>query len=367
MRQTFRQWALARPLAAGEQLTPGHFARRELPMPDIAAGEALVRVRLINVHSRTRQRILAGDTRLGETDPSNYACAQVIRSRDPAFREGDVIACQAGWQDHAIVRSGDSAIGYGPITAAARALNGTNSQWTYAFRPALAERWPADVLMDVFGTSGMTAWFGLRECGPVGPSDHVLVGGASGSVGALFSQLARNAGARVIGLAGGADRCEWVTASLGIADCLDYRAADFAARLAAAFPEGIDLFSDGIGGDLTALAIARMNPGARLFSYGSSAAFYGAGAVAGRTLRERFGVTAALEPAIAQNGIRVACWIVDQFYGERRAAEDALAALLEEGSLQPVNTLVRGFDRLPGAIANLYARPRQGKLQISFE
>src|SRR5690348_7979685 len=92
----------------------------------------------------------------------------------------------------------------------------------YVFRPSLTARRSTDILMDVFGTSGMTAWFGMRQCGPIRPSETLVVAGVTGSVGSLAAQLARMAGARVIGLAGSAAKCAWARNMLGIADCIGY-------------------------------------------------------------------------------------------------------------------------------------------------
>jgi NADPH-dependent curcumin reductase CurA len=223
-----RVWVYAQPLDG--ELSVENFALRECAMPEPKDGETLVRVKLINLHSATRNRMLGGSTKLGETDLSNYACAQELRSRDPVFREGDLIACQAGWQDHEIIRSDDAAIGYPAPSAAVQALNRTRSQWTYVFRPEMAAAWSPAVLMDVFGTSGMTAWFGLRQCGPVTPTDVVAVGGTTGSVGAIIAQLAKAAGAHVIGFARD-DRCRWVVDTLGLDHCLDYAAADLDERI----------------------------------------------------------------------------------------------------------------------------------------
>lgn len=345
-------------------------------MPDLADGEALVRVNLINIHSATRSRMANGMTKLGDTDKTNYAFCEVIASRDPAFHVGDRIACQAGWQDHQVVRSADPSIGYGPISDGAKALNHTNSQWTYVFRPQIVAEWPSDVIMEMFGTSGMTAYFGMRECGPLGAGTDVAVAGASGSVGAIAAQLARAAGSRVIGFAGGGDRCRWVVETLKIDDCLDYRAPDFAERLAAAFPNGIDVYSDGIGGPLTETVVKQMKRGGRLFAYGGAAAFYAEKVTSEQSmtspqqkkmsLRQAFGITDAIEAMLQEKDIRAECWIVDQFYHERLKAEDDLADLMRRGVIKPVNHVVAGFDNLPTAIAGLYESPRAGKLQVLF-
>ena len=226
--------------------------------------------------------------------------------------------------------------------------------------------------MDVFGTSGMTAYFGLRECGPLMPRDRVLVAGASGAVGSIAAQLAKKAGCHVVGLAGGADRCRWVKETLRIDACLDYRAADFPQQLRTAFPDGVDVFSDGVGGDLTLRVAALMNRDSRLLAYGTSAAYYAEEAAAQpapiaprRSLREQF-VNPAAEAMIAAKNIKVEAWIVHDFYHERITAENDLSRLLLTGALRPVHNIVESFEDLPNAVVGLYGAPRAGKLQVRF-
>src|SRR5437879_13704805 len=204
-------------------LGPEQFELREGPIPELTRGRALVRVKLLNIHSGTRARMANGMTKLGDTDRSNYACAEVVQSRDQTFREGDVVACQAGWQDYQIVSSEEASVGYGPASELVKALNGTNSQWNYVFRPAMVKMWPPEVLMEMFGTSGMTAYFGMRECGPLMPRDCVAVAGTTGSVGSIAAQLARIAGCYVVGFGGGPDRCQWVLDTLVMHEWIDYR------------------------------------------------------------------------------------------------------------------------------------------------
>ncbi|MDB5479581.1 MAG: hypothetical protein JWO83_634 [Caulobacteraceae bacterium] len=366
---TLRRWVYARPIE-DDTLRLEQFALVEAAVPELSDGEALVRVKLVNIHSSTRARMARGLTALGETDFSNYACAQVIASRDPAFREGDVIACQAGWQDYQVIRGQDGPVHYAPPQELVKALNGTNSQWCYVFRPAMVKMWPAEVLMEMFGTSGMTAYFGLRECGPIVPRDRVAVAGATGSVGSIAAQLAKIAGAYVVGFAGGAERCRWVVETLGLDACLDYRADDFEEQLKAAFPAGVDVFSDGIGGVLTETVTREMNRGGRLFAYGSAAAFYAerldAGPGARPTLRRAFGLTDGIEARLKERNIKSEAWIVDAFYHERLKAEDDLSRQLISGALKPINTVAEGFESLPQAIVDLYQKGRSGKLQVRF-
>jgi NADPH-dependent curcumin reductase CurA len=368
MPRNYRQWIFLKPMV-NDALGLEQFELRELPIPELEQGKALVRVKLVNIHSGTRSRMASGMTKLGDTDRSNYACAEVIRSRDETFKEGDVIACQAGWQDYQIISSNDRSVGYGPPSELVKALNGTNSQWNYVFRPAMVKMWPPEVLMEMFGTSGMTAYFGMRECGPLISKDSVAVAGATGSVGSIAAQLAKIAGSYVVGFGGG-DRCNWVLETLGIDKCIDYKAKDFEEQLKTAFPTGIDVYSDGIGGALTETVIGIMNQNSRLFSYGGAAAYYADKLDVPQQrppLRRAFGISENVENILKQRNIKSEAWIVDKFYHERLKAEDDLSGLLRSGALKPISNVVDGFDKLPHAVVDLYRTARSGKLQVRFE
>ena len=168
MPKTTRQWIYGKPLENGK-LGPQQFELREVTLPQLQDGDALVRVKLVNIHSNTRMRMATRAIPLGETDAANYACAEVIEPRTAMFHEGDVIACQTGWQEYQVISTEAGAVGHGIASELTKTLNGTNSPWTYKFRPAMVKMWPAEVLMEMFGTSGMTAYFGVRECGPLMP------------------------------------------------------------------------------------------------------------------------------------------------------------------------------------------------------
>jgi NADPH-dependent curcumin reductase CurA len=294
-----------------------------------------------------------------------------VQSRDAAFTVGDVVACQAGWQEYQVIRASDPPVGFNEPSELVKAMNGTCSPWTYVFRPALARQWSPSILMEIFGTSGMTAWFGLREYGPIMPRDTVAVAATTGSVGSIVAQLAKVAGARVIGFAGGPERCRWVVDTLRIDGCIDYLSPQLEDELAVAFPEGIDVYSDGVGGELTGRIVARMNRHGRLFSYGSAAASYasnpGPAPAVRATMRETFGITEPVERLLRERHIKSGEWTVDSFYHEREQAENDLSRLLSMQRIRPHARVTRGFDNLPSAIADLYRLPRAGKLQVSLE
>jgi NADPH-dependent curcumin reductase CurA len=366
--KTTRQWIYAKPIE-NDKLGREHFELREVPLPDLKGGEALVRVKLINIHANTRMHLATRYVRLGETEPSNYACAEVIDSRTPAFKKGDIIACQTGWQEYQVISAEAGAVGHGTASELTKALNGTNSPWTYGFRPAMVKMWTPEVLMEMFGTSGTTAYFGVRECGPLMPSDRVAVAGATGSVGSIVAQLAKAAGSYVVGFAGGENRCAWVVENLGIDRCIDYRAADFKKQLKDAFPNGIDVYSDGIAGSLTETVVEEIKQNGRLFSYGAAAAFYADQLKPFQSFNMRTfcGISDEVEALLKKKNIKTECWMVDAFYHERLKAEDDLSRLTLSGQLKPIHSVVEGFEKLPQAITDLYRKHRSGKLQVRFD
>jgi NADPH-dependent curcumin reductase CurA len=369
MPKTTRQWIYAKPLE-NEKLGPRHFELREVALTELKDGEALVRVKLINIHSNTRMRMATRAIPLGATDAANYACAEVIESHSPTFKKGDVITCQTGWQEYQIVSTEAGAVGFGVACELTKALNGTNSPWTYKFRPAMVARWPAEVLMDIFVSSGMTAYFGMRECGPLMPSDQVAVAAATGSVGSIIAQLAKAAGSYVVGFAGGKDRCGWVVENLGIDQCLDYRAPDFKDRLKDAFPNGMDVYSDGVGGSLTETVLEQIKPKGRLFSYGGVVAFYADELMPESqpfNIRKSFGISDKVEALLKQKNIETEAFRLHVFYHERLKAEGDLSRLMLAGKLKPIHNVVDGFENLPEAISGLYQNRRPGKLQVRFQ
>jgi NADPH-dependent curcumin reductase CurA len=376
--ETMRRWVYSTPMVGG-RVTPGLFALEESPMPEPAEGEALVRVLLMGIHPRVRISMAPGGTlRLGESE-TDFACAVVVRSRDPRLKEGDVIACQTGWQDYAIVSSASGPVGYAPPSAAVRDVNGTSSQWTYAIRPWMVERFSPEDLIGLMGTTGLTAYFGMREVGPLMPRDAVAAAAVTGATGSISAQLAKAAGCYVVGFAGDPDKCAWAVNELGLDRCLDYRAGDLREQVRDAFPDGVDVFSDGVGGPVTEAVFEVMNRGGRVLSYGFSHDIYATDvmarpkrspivspAVYRARLRRTFGITEELERLVLEKSLKVEAWIVSDYYYDRLHAENDLARLVDTGHVKPVNTVHQGFENLPIAIASMFTGSRLGKMSVRF-
>ena len=149
--------------------------------------------------------------------------SEVVTSNVHRFAKGDIVVGRTGWQSHAL-SDGSSLQKVDPTRA------------------------PIQTALGVLGMPGMTAYMGLLEIGKPVAGETVAVAAASGAVGSVVGQIARIKGARAVGIAGGPDKCRYVTEELGFDACIDHRAPDFAARLAAACPKGIDVYFENVGG-----------------------------------------------------------------------------------------------------------------------
>ena len=368
--KTLKKWVLAKNVGDDNKLTMEHFKLVEQPMPVPAQGEALVQVMMVNIHSGTRNRMKAkGGTKVGETDDSNYAIARVLQSRDKTYREGDIIACQAGWNTHQTTTSERTRGGAGEF-ALVEELNGTKSRTSYVFRPVMLKQFKPDVLLDVFGTSGLTAYYGVRECGPIMPRDWIAVSGTTGSVGSMAAQICKARGATVVGFGGGTDRAKWVVDTLGMDKGIDYRATDLDAQLKAAFPNGIDVYVDGTGGPLSEAVAKQMNQDSRYFSYGGAAQIYKdlQPDASNMATAKEYGMTDLIEKIIKERHIKLEAWNQAVWAQDRIEAENKLSQLVNTKKLKPINTVVKGFENIPKGVMSQYDGSNPyGKLQLQYD
>ena len=165
--------------------------------------------------------------------------SDVVTSNVPGFAKGDIVVGRTGWQTHAL-------------------SDGSGLQKVDPTRA------PISAALSVLGMPGMTAYVGLFEIGKPAAGETVVVAAASGAVGSVVGQIARIKGARAVGIAGGTEKCRYVTKELGFDDCVDHRTPDFAARLAAACPKGVDVYFENVGGAVFEAVFPMLNPFARI-------------------------------------------------------------------------------------------------------
>src|SRR5947209_5835572 len=232
-------------LAARPQGRPklSDFRLEETVIPTPGAGQVLLRVQYLSLDPYMRGRMddresYAPPTPLGDVMPGE-SVATVIASHHTGYSEGDVVLAQTGWRTHALSDRAD----------------------LRKLVPAVA---PVTTGLGVLGMPGFTAYGGLHVIGKPRPGETVVVAAASGPVGSLVGQLAKLAGARAVGIAGGPEKCAYVKDELGFDAAVDHRAADFPARLAAACPNGIDVYFENVGGAIWPAVLPLLNNFARV-------------------------------------------------------------------------------------------------------
>ena len=238
---------------------PEHYELVEAPlMAELSEGEVLVRSRYLSVdpYMRINQSLKPTYNELPhplDTVQTAGVVGEVMASRSAAFAPGDQVEGMLGWQTHARVHA-----------SVLRKLD-----------PALA---PVGTALGVLGMPGRTAWFGLTESGRPHAGEVVVVSGAAGAVGSLVAQFARRHGCRVLGIAGGPQKCQWLTDTLGLDWALDYKAFDSTDALAAAIKAktgGVDVYFDNVGGWITDAIIPLVNRRARIVICGTISQYSG--------------------------------------------------------------------------------------------
>ena len=234
--------------------TPENFRLIETTLPPLAEGQILVRNHYLSLDPYMRGRMNAGPS-YAPPQPLDAVmqggtAGVVEQSRNPAFTPGDQVVGALGWQECAVT---DGA----------------------GLRRVETAQVPLQAYLGAAGMPGVTAWYGLNHiCAPK-PGQTLVVSAASGAVGSVVGQLARRAGCRAIGIAGGPDKCAFVTNELGFDACLDYKAGNLPAALQAAAPDGIDAYFDNVGGDILNVVMALMNPHGRIAICGAIAGYDG--------------------------------------------------------------------------------------------
>ncbi len=311
---------------------PEDVALVPLDVPDPAPGEVLVRNHYLSVDPYMRGRMNAARSYAPpyELGAPMYggAVGEVVASADERVPVGAFVQHELGWRSHSLV----------PARAAV------------LVDPDAA---PLPAYLGVLGMPGMTAWVGLYDIGQVRPGETVWVSAASGAVGSLAGQLARLAGCRVVGSAGGADKCRYVVEELGFDACVDHRAGDLERQLSAALPDGLDVYFDNVGGDHLRAAIALANPFARLVECGMIAGYNEAAAPVDNLM------------SIVGKKLTLRGFIVWDHAVRQPLFRKHVAGLLRSGAVRYDETVVEGLDRAFDALLDLLrGGAHRGKLVV---
>jgi NADPH-dependent curcumin reductase CurA len=311
---------------------PDDFAIAAGPIPEPAEGEALIRTIWLSLDPYMRGRMSAAASYAkpvevgGVMEASNVG--EVVRSRSAKVRAGDLVLGGQGWQRYSAVAG----------------------ERLFKLDPAEA---PLSTALGVLGMPGLTAYVGLDTIGRPKAGETLVVAAASGAVGAVVGQLAKIAGARAIGIAGGADKCRYVVEELGFDACLDHRESGLGAALDRACPSGIDVYFENVGGAVQQAVFPRLNNFARMVMCGMIAEYNDRVPQPGPNLM-----------AAVRKRLRIEGFIVsDQF---QRLAEYRAKAVpwIREGRLRYREDVVEGLEQAPAAFIGLLEGRNFGKLLV---
>ena len=306
----------------------------EQETPELADGQVLVRVELLSIDPATRPWMDDAEggylppIELGEVVRS-AGIGEVVASRAPDMPVGQRVFGMVGWQEYAAL---DAA----------------------ALTP-VADGVASPQALNLFGISGMTAYFGLLDVGRIKEGDGVLVSGAAGATGSVAGQLARAKGAKkVVGIAGTAEKCSWLTDELGFDAAINYKLDDVAARLDEEFPDGIDVYFDNVGGELLDDVLARIANNARVVLSGAISVYIDRGNVA--PLRNHINM---LGRPSSMGGL-----LVLDYAARFPEAQVELAGLAASGAIQTRDHIVDGLENAPEALNMLFTGANTGKVMV---
>ncbi len=323
------QWRVAR--RPQGNVVRDDFACTEEDIQRPGPGEFLLKTYYLNLAPVMRMYMsgaaVAGERPLAIGDIIHgRGVAEVVESNHPDFAVGDFVHGQTGWQTYKVSR-------------------GTAQE---KFRRVPDIGLPYTVALSALGMTGFSAYFGLVDCGKPKAGDVVVVSGAAGGVGTHVIQIAKALGCRVVGIAGGAAKCELVR-SLGCDVAIDYKSDELDDAIPDACPEGIDLYFDNVGGETLSIVLENLAMHSRIVLCGSISEYL---------LDEPYGLTNYTR--LRRTNSTMQGFFIYNHVDDFDRAEAAMCRWLKSGELKPVEQVFDGFDSLPDALASLYAGTNTG-------
>jgi hypothetical protein len=302
------------------------------PLPSPGPGEVLLRHLFLSLDPYQRGRMSAAKSYAAPVEIGAVmecrAVARVETSNAPALKPGDIVLGAYGWQEWSV--------------APAKGL--------MRLDPAEA---PVQTALGILGMPGLTAHVGMSDIGQPKPGETVVASAASGAVGAVAGQIAKAAGARVIGIAGGPDKCAYVTGELGFDACLDHRDGDFPQALAAACPDGIDVYWENVGGAVQRAVFPRLNDFGRMVMCGMIAEYNDPVPQPGPNLM-----------SAVRKRLRIQGFIVSDSWQRLPEWRAKAVPMIRSGALRYREDIVEGIERAPAAFIGLLAGRNFGKLLV---
>lgn len=328
---TTRRWVLARHVTGAP--TPDDFRLEERPLPALEEGKFLARVILASVDPGIRSRLSAGDSyaaamKIGE-GVDGFNVAEVIDSKHPHYAAGDLVCMGGGWREH-IVSDGRGYI-----------------------QKITDRRVELGCWIGVLGIPGMTAWFGLNRIGQPHAGETILITSAAGPVGATAGHLAKARGLKVVGVAGGPDKCAWLLGEEGFDTAIDYKSSsDLTAAITAACPDGVDILFDNVGNEMIDRVLPLMRMRGRIVVSGQVADY--------NTPPDQVHGIRNTSPFITHR-VRMEGLVVFDDIRAFAGAQAAMADMIVLGSLKYAIEEFQGIGQMPEAFCGLFKGENFGR------
>lgn len=332
MAEVNRRWLLASRPAGMVKDSDFEFVQKRIPEPK--EGEFVVRVTHLSFDP-TQRLWIARDTYvpaapIGDVVPA-VGVGQVVKSNNSKFRVGQLVQGALGWQDFALMSD------------------------TAAILPTIPLKTGVtpEQALGVFGITGPTAYFGMTEVGKPKPGETVLVSGAAGATGSVAIQIAKAIGCRTIGIAGGPEKCRWVTQVAGADACINYRSGSVAARIREHAPAGVNVVFENVGGEILEAALQNLALHARVVLCGGISGYNDSDPGAS------FGIRSYMMLVVAR--ARIEGFLVLDYAARYPEAIAALSELISGGKLKTVHDVQHGFENIPATLRRLFEGKNLGK------
>ena len=305
------------------------------PVPELQDGELLVRAIYLSVDPYMRGRLREGRSYAAPVEVGGImvggGAGRVIESKNPDFGVGEIVEIYMGWQEYAV----------------------SNGKGLRKLDPSV----PVPVSLGILGGTGLTAYFGLLDVCDPKPGETVVVSGAAGATGSVAGQIAKIKGCRTVGIAGSAEKIDWLTRECGFDGAFDYKTtADYSAKLQELSPKGIDVYFDNVGGPITDAVLPLINTGARIAICGQISQYNNTKPQLGPRLLHHLIIGRA----------KMQGFLVTDYAPRFAGAIAELANWYRAGRLKSREDIVEGFENLPRAFIGLFKGENTGKRLVKL-
>ncbi len=312
-------------------LTLEHFEQKTAPIPAVNDGQVLIRTVLISIDAAMRAWMRGPTYRPqvmpGEVMPA-YVLAEVVESKYDGLAKGDLVLGEGLWSTFSVVE-------------------GRRMRKAPPYRPL-------SHLMSVIGIAGLTAYWGMIDIGKPSEGETVVVSAAAGSVGSIVGQIAKIKGCRAVGIAGGPDKCRWLTEELGYDAAVDYKAGNVAEQLKAACPNGIDIYFDNVGGAILEACLFQMRNRGRIVCCGALSQYDTDAPESPK----------GLPGLVVVKRLRMEGYVVLDYFNRTPEAAQELLGWMGQGKLRIAEDIVEGLENAPQALMGLFEGTNRGKRMV---